>query len=144
MERTTPRPRGQGAGIEGGGLIASGGIHDDHRPLVDEQCDRFRRLDQVAPGGLAQRLPGAARDQPVQQLIAETIRLRRHQRAAETDHPANTDVEPMSLPPAIAVGDDLLDRLTADSPHPDLHQRDARDTNSPSYYRPCPYRTVSE
>ena len=52
--------------------------------------------------------------------VTENIML-----GAETDHRANTDVQPVSLPPAIAVGDDLLDRLTADRPHPDLHQRDA-------------------
>ena len=121
-----PRPRGQGAGIEGGRLLAGGGVHDDHRPLVDQQRDRFRRLDQLAPGrGLAQRLPGAAgAHQPVQQLVGETVRLRRHQRAAEPDHRADADIEPVSAPPAVAVGDDLLDRLAADRPHPDLHQRD--------------------
>ena len=69
-------------------------------PWLISMRDRFRRLDQLAPGrGLAQRLPRAAgAHQPMQQIVGETVRLRRHQRAAEPDHRADADVEPVSRP----------------------------------------------
>ena len=75
-------------------------------------------------GGLAQGLPGAAgMDQRVQQLVGQPIRLAADERPAETDHGADADVEPVIAPPAVPVGDDLLDRLAADRPHADLDQR---------------------
>ena len=94
-------------------------------PWLIQDCDGFRRLDQFAPGrGLAHGLAcghAGGVHQPMQQGVVETVRFRCHQRTTETNHRADTDVEPVSVPPAVAVGHDLFDRLATDRPHPDLH-----------------------
>jgi hypothetical protein len=48
------------------------------------------------------------------------------QRATESNHGADANVEPVRVPPVVAIGDRLLDHLAADRSHPDLHQCDAR------------------
>ena len=96
-------------------------------PWLMQEGNRLRRLDQFASGrGLAQRLPRPARmHQPAQQVVGEPVRCGGHQRPAEPDHRADAHVEPVGVPPAVAVGDGLLDRLAPDRAHPDLDQGDS-------------------
>jgi hypothetical protein len=61
--------------------------------------------------------------QPAQEVVREAVWLRRDQGAIETDHRADAHIEPIAAPPAVAVGDHLLDRFAADRSHSDLNQR---------------------